>query len=137
MAHLHSAGWSSGDWHRPIINLLCHWCPLGFFLLPFFFFLFSADTAKKHGSETKTPHTMHAPTNNHLHSAGWRSDNWHRPIINLPFHWCPLGFFLLFLYRFLKFYIFFPFFISFLIFILFIFNSFIDFIFLKFYSFFF
>ena len=37
MAHLHSAGWSSGDWHRPIINLPFHWCPLDFFLLPFFF----------------------------------------------------------------------------------------------------
>ena len=42
IAHPHSAGWSSGDWHRPIINLPFHWCPLGFFLLPFFFFfLFS------------------------------------------------------------------------------------------------
>ena len=40
MAHPHSAGWSSGDWHRPIINLPFHWCPLGFFLLPFFFFFF-------------------------------------------------------------------------------------------------
>ena len=36
MAHLHSAGCCSGDWHRPIINLPFHWCPLGFFLLPFF-----------------------------------------------------------------------------------------------------
>ena len=40
MAHPHSAGWSSGDWHRPIINLPFHWCPLGFFLLPFFFYFF-------------------------------------------------------------------------------------------------
>ena len=53
MAHPHSAGWSSGDWHWPIINLPFHWCPLGFFLLfftsvllifklfiYFFFFLF-------------------------------------------------------------------------------------------------
>ena len=93
-----------------------------------FFFLFSADTATKHGSETQTPHTMHAPTNKHLHSAGWRSGNWHRPIINLPFHWCPLGFFLLSLFfiDFLKFYIF-LFFIFY--FVLFIFNVFIDFFF--------
>ena len=39
MVHLHSAGWSSGDWHRPIINLPFHWCPLGFFLLPLFYFI--------------------------------------------------------------------------------------------------
>ena len=40
MAHPHSAGWSSGDWHRPIINLPFHWCPLDFFLLLFIYFLF-------------------------------------------------------------------------------------------------
>ena len=43
MAHPHSAGWSSGDWHRPIINLPFHWCPLGFssFLNFIFIFIFS------------------------------------------------------------------------------------------------
>ena len=40
MAHPHSAGWSSGDWHRPIINLPFHWWPLGFFLLFFLHFCF-------------------------------------------------------------------------------------------------
>ena len=40
MAHPHSAGWSSGDWHRPIINLPFHWCSLGFFLLFFLHFCF-------------------------------------------------------------------------------------------------
>ena len=40
MVHPHSAGWSSGDWHRPIINLPFHWCSLGFFLLFFLFFFF-------------------------------------------------------------------------------------------------
>ena len=40
MAHPHCAGWSSGDWHRPIINLPFYWCPHGFFLLPFFVFFY-------------------------------------------------------------------------------------------------
>ena len=40
MAHPHSAGWSSGDWHRPIINLPFHWCSIGFFVLPFIFLFF-------------------------------------------------------------------------------------------------
>ena len=28
----------------------------------------------------------------HPHSAVWRNFDWHRPIINSPFHWCLLGF---------------------------------------------
>ena len=45
IAHLHPAGWCSGDWYRPIINLPYHLCPLGFssflfFNLPFFNFMF-------------------------------------------------------------------------------------------------
>ena len=36
MAHPHSAGWRSSDWHRLIINLHFHWCRLDF--PPFLFF---------------------------------------------------------------------------------------------------
>ena len=66
----------------------------------------------------------------HPHSAGWRSGDWHRLIIHLPFYWCPLGFFFLSLFcfiDFLKFYIYISFFS--LIFTLLIFNLFNDFFF--------
>ena len=43
MAHSHSAGWRSGDWHRPIINIPFTGVPLAFssFLFFIIFFLFS------------------------------------------------------------------------------------------------
>ena len=43
MAHPHSAGWSSGDWHRPIINIPFTGVPLAFssFLFFIIFFLIS------------------------------------------------------------------------------------------------
>ena len=66
----------------------------------------------------------------HLHSAGWSSGDWHQPIINLPFHWCLLGFSF-----FLYFYIFLEFIFNSFIFILFIFGLLIDFFFLITFSF--
>ena len=62
----------------------------------------------------------------HPNSAGWSSGDWHRPIINVPFHWCPLGFFLLPFFN--------PFFLNFfLISVLLIFKLFIDFFLLSFF----